>query len=284
MMSTSDMDRLPRSYLSSEERESYLKEGDMALLYSAESRAADEAGDGDTAWAWLAKTELPAHTLSAIKEKYGARFIREMGFLTQKADLEYGADWLEQPVDTPPDPPDEAIAKLIRMLAQNDLLTEIINNSESGQKLAEVRNEEVQHIREVERTGDLSLMIATERAFVLHELKCYANSPQMVARTQTAFEHISQVEFYIALLEDPKKYEMLNQTPARAKQYKDGLPYDKARQGLTSEIAWLDELDQGYLTGSEKDVMDARRSMLNTATQLYMAYQAQALGIAMTRE
>ena len=95
-MNAPDMNTMPKSYLSPEEREKYLGRDNMDSLYSAESQAADDAGDGDTAWAWLAKIELPAYTLLGIKRNHGAQFIRDMGFLTKEADAEYGADWLDR--------------------------------------------------------------------------------------------------------------------------------------------------------------------------------------------
>jgi hypothetical protein len=87
---------MPKSYLSAETREELLREGDLELVYLAESYEADQAGDGDAAWAWLAHVILPAHTLLFLKWQRGASFIREKGFATTEADAKYGPDWLDR--------------------------------------------------------------------------------------------------------------------------------------------------------------------------------------------
>jgi len=88
--------RSPRSYLSDEEKDALLREGSMNSVYLAESQEAGEAGDEDTAWAWLSMAELPAHSLMHLKRQYGAGFIRKMGFNTAKADAQYGMGWLDR--------------------------------------------------------------------------------------------------------------------------------------------------------------------------------------------
>lgn len=88
-----------KTFLSKEDREILLREGGMSLVCGGESQAAEKAGDMDTAWAWLAAAELPAHALKSLKRWYGADFIREKGFDTTKADKELGKNWLEQPDD-----------------------------------------------------------------------------------------------------------------------------------------------------------------------------------------
>jgi len=86
----------PKSYLPAEEREALLREGGMNLVYLAESQEAGQAGDEDTAWAWLSKAELASYSLKRLKKHYGPQFIREMGFNTRKADEAYGAGWLDR--------------------------------------------------------------------------------------------------------------------------------------------------------------------------------------------
>ena len=85
----------PQSYLSPEEREALLKEGSMDALYIAESLSAGDAGDEDTAWAWLAQGTMPAEVLLGVKWNMGADFIRERGLKTNLADKAYGPGWLE---------------------------------------------------------------------------------------------------------------------------------------------------------------------------------------------
>ncbi|EJF82624.1 hypothetical protein [Bartonella rattimassiliensis] len=91
--------KLPKSYMTDAEREE-LRAGGLSQdgIYTAESEAADHAGDDKAAWEWLAMTELPAHTLLFLKKRHGAQFIRDMGFSTKDADEEYGPDWLDKDV------------------------------------------------------------------------------------------------------------------------------------------------------------------------------------------
>jgi hypothetical protein len=88
--------KTPKSYLSEEERVALMSRGDIELIYMAESQAAGDAGDEDTAWDWLSLVELPAHSLLRLKDNYGAQFIRDMGFPTAQADAAYGSNWLNE--------------------------------------------------------------------------------------------------------------------------------------------------------------------------------------------
>jgi len=87
---------LPKSYLSEEEREELLREGDMDFVYLCESQEAGNAKDMKAAWAWMALAAIPAHTLMFLKNSRGAQFIREFGFNTINADEQYGPGWLDR--------------------------------------------------------------------------------------------------------------------------------------------------------------------------------------------
>jgi len=86
----------PKSYLLQADREALMREAGINAVYGAESQEADAAGDMDSAWAWLALAELPAHTLMRLKRSQGAQFIRDWRFNTTNADAEYGAGWLDK--------------------------------------------------------------------------------------------------------------------------------------------------------------------------------------------
>jgi hypothetical protein len=91
------VEKMPKSYLPAEEREELLREGGMNLVYLSESLDVGKAGDREAAWAWLALADVPAHSLMACKDNFGAGFIREMGFRTESADAVYGPGWLDAP-------------------------------------------------------------------------------------------------------------------------------------------------------------------------------------------
>lgn len=83
---------MPKSYLSDEEKIGL----DENMIFLCESHAAAEAGDRDAEWEWLAKAELPAYSLMRLKKRYGADWVRKMGFRTEPAEKVYGKDWLDR--------------------------------------------------------------------------------------------------------------------------------------------------------------------------------------------
>jgi len=89
----------PKSYLSEEEKAELLEEGGWDLVYAGEASAAREARDMDACWAWMARTELPAHSLVGLKNRWGAEFIRALRFNDTLAKEKYGADWLKKDYD-----------------------------------------------------------------------------------------------------------------------------------------------------------------------------------------
>jgi len=86
----------PKSYLSEEKRAEILRTDGLMGLYWEEKDAAREAGDWDSSWRWLAKLDIPPHSLMFMKRNHGADFIRKCGFKTEEAEQVYGADWLEK--------------------------------------------------------------------------------------------------------------------------------------------------------------------------------------------
>jgi hypothetical protein len=89
------MTETPKSYLTDAEREALIRERPQNVIYLLESRAADEAGDSETAWEWLSYADLPAYALKALKEIAGADFVRQRNFKSIiEADQVYGKNWL----------------------------------------------------------------------------------------------------------------------------------------------------------------------------------------------
>ncbi|MDO5678978.1 MAG: hypothetical protein Q4G54_01510 [Pelistega sp.] len=87
-----ETETLPKSYLADSEREGLTQNG----IYLAESMAAGDAGDEETAWQWLSYAVVPAHALKSLKTLRGAEFIREKGLRTETAQAEYGENWLDE--------------------------------------------------------------------------------------------------------------------------------------------------------------------------------------------
>jgi hypothetical protein len=86
------MNEMPRSYLSAAEREGRPQNE----IYLLEAGAARDAGDEETAWAWLRHADIPAHALMTMKRVMGADFVREKDFLCiREANRVYGENWLD---------------------------------------------------------------------------------------------------------------------------------------------------------------------------------------------
>ena len=173
----------------------------------------------------------------------------------------------------------ESAVKQERLLAREATANKNLYRSEAAQELAEAHGKQAQFTRAVGRSGNLSLMVSTERNFVQNELDHYANSPGMVKSLQTSLKQLSQVEYHIGLLDDPKKYEIIDRANDRPEHRKNGLPNDEGRKGLASEIGRLENLAKARLTDGEKEVINARKDMLGAALGLYIERQAQVLGV-----
>jgi hypothetical protein len=85
------MDKKPRSYMTDEDRQGLSQNA----VFLSEALAANEAGDEETGWQWLALAELPAYSLMSCKVNLGADFVREKRLNTAPADKEYGSGWLD---------------------------------------------------------------------------------------------------------------------------------------------------------------------------------------------
>ncbi|MDR3299806.1 MAG: hypothetical protein LBU43_07370 [Candidatus Accumulibacter sp.] len=73
-----------------------MREGSENLVYLAESQAAGNADDEETAWAWLSMAKLEAKLLMNLKKRTSGQFIRDMKLRTDKADVLYGPGWLDR--------------------------------------------------------------------------------------------------------------------------------------------------------------------------------------------
>jgi len=88
----------PKSYLTDAEREELRRDGiSQNSIYLEESRAADDAGDDETAEAWLRFADIPAHFLLTLKHSFGADYVRDLGYKLAPAEAAYGPGWLDDP-------------------------------------------------------------------------------------------------------------------------------------------------------------------------------------------
>lgn len=174
-----------------------------------------------------------------------------------------------------PDP----LEDLKRLLVVEADFTDALKNTRAARRLESARVGLLEHVRDIGRSGDLSLIVATERAIVEGDLTRYANSQSMTSSLKTALNEIAAIERHISIVDDPAKYRAVDQAHSLPKNRKGVLPLDEARQALASHYTRLNNLDKSRLGDDEKKVIDARKSAVFAAGKLYTERQAKTLGV-----
>ncbi|WP_375703687.1 hypothetical protein [Bartonella sp. AD13SXNS] len=146
-------------------------------------------------------------------------------------------------------------------------------------KLHDVRNDLCSYLRNIEKSGGLSLLIDTERSLVENDLLRYANSKAMISSLKTALMEIDIIKKHIILVSNPAQYKTVNEVHSLPKNRKGGLPYDEARQAIASHYARLGNLDKSRLTSIEKSIIDVRKENMTIMRKLYEKMQAKVIGI-----
>jgi len=175
------------------------------------------------------------------------------------------------------------LKKLNVLLTIEEEFVETLKNTKAAKQLRGARNDLFEHIREAARSGDLSLIVSTERAIIEGDLKRYANSPAMVGSLNAALNEISAIELHIGIVDDKSKYQLVDQAHSLPKNRKKDLPYDEARQALASHYARLNNMDKSRHSDEEKAVIEARKSAVSAAGKLYAERQAKTLGVALAK-
>jgi len=175
------------------------------------------------------------------------------------------------------------LENLDRILSREGGYTQEHSAAPTARKLQAVRAELLEQIREVGRSGDLSLIIATEHAIVEGDLTRYANSQSMTSSLKTALNEIDVIKRHIGIVDDPEKYKEVDQAYSLPRNRKGGLPFDEARQALASHYTRLNNMDKSRSDDDEKKIIDARKSAVFAAGKLYAERQAKSLGIDISK-
>jgi hypothetical protein len=156
----------------------------------------------------------------------------------------------------------------------------------SAQKLNKARRNLREHVNRVGKSGDLLLIVASEKAIVKDELRNHANSKGMVSSLNAAIMELTGIERLLTLVDDPQEYRRVDQAHRFPKNREKGLPLDEARQAFKSHYARLNNLDRARLSEDEKAIIDARKRNMLRANTLYAERQAKSLGVplAQTRQ
>ncbi|MBF0250776.1 MAG: hypothetical protein HQL35_09140 [Alphaproteobacteria bacterium] len=156
--------------------------------------------------------------------------------------------------------------------------------SHEAGKLQAAQTDLLQTAKEVGRSGDLELIMATERTILINELRLYGNSAGMKSSLSTAIEDIKQAERHVPIVKDKKRYAAHAELFQRPKNRRGGLPYDEARQFFNAHNTRLLNQDRSRLSDVEKRTLNVRRTNIRNAEKMYAALQVQALGIGQSHD
>ena len=149
----------------------------------------------------------------------------------------------------------------------------------TAQAVAEFRQALLTDVKAIIESGSAELVVAMEKAMVQHDLEYYANSKTMIGSLNTALSEFAMIERQLGKVDDPAKYKATDQSFGLAKNRSKGLPLDEARQAFKSHYARLVNLDKAPLDDQQKKLIEARKSGFHRAQQLYIARQANTLGV-----
>jgi len=169
--------------------------------------------------------------------------------------------------------------ELERLLTREDGYMQEAARTQASRRLQAVRKGLQEHVATVGQTGNLALMISTEKAIVDGDLQRHVNSPEMANSLGTALAELDVIEKHLALVMDPARYQTVNEAYSLPRNRRNGLPYDEARQALASHQTRLTNLDKSRLSGDEKVLIDGRKANMKMALLLYSGMQIQAIAI-----
>jgi DNA-directed RNA polymerase len=150
----------------------------------------------------------------------------------------------------------------------------------SAKKLNKARGDLLVNIKEIGKSGDLSMMVAAEKAIVEDELTNHANSQGMVSSLTAALTELAAAERLLSIVDDKDEYSRVDRSHSLPKNREKDLPLDEARQAFKSHHARLNNLDRARLPEEEKQLIDTRKTNMFIAGKLYAQRQAKTLGVA----
>lgn len=153
-----------------------------------------------------------------------------------------------------------------------------IKASSEAQELAVVRGRILALFRQATASGNIDLMLSLERDTVEGCKDRYVNSRAMQRSLEAALVNIDTIQANADLIRDPSN-DYRAALVMFAKRIKDGLPYDAGREALKSHYTQLVNLDKSNLSDEEKQIIEARQSLVRKVEDLYIALQENALGI-----
>jgi len=173
----------------------------------------------------------------------------------------------------------DLLKKLEGLLSTEEIVVETLRKTKAAHRLSDTRQQLLAIVHEATRSADLSLIVAVEKTIVEGDLARYANSASMSKSLNVARNEIAAIERHLDIVDDPARYQPVDQAHRLPKNRRANLLLDEARQALASHQARLDNLDKSRLDDDEKQLVEARKSALQAAGRLYIERQAKALGV-----
>jgi len=177
----------------------------------------------------------------------------------------------------------QSLNALDKLLAREGGVALELKETAAAKKMHGARTALLEHLQQVSQSANLPLIIATERTIIEGDLGRYTNSQPMANSLKNALAEIAAIERHIEIVDDREKYKAVDQAHSLLKNRKGGLPYDEARQALSSHYTRLNNLDKSRLDDDEKRIIDTRKSAIFVAGKLYAERKAKSLGIELAQ-
>ncbi len=174
--------------------------------------------------------------------------------------------------------------KLVNALLSKDSTIQEIERLALSKKLHKENSTIAETISESQKIGDLSLIIALEKYVLEHTLEKYGNSQSMENSYKMAILELEIIQNHLDKVDNYHTYKPVDDAFQNPKNRKARLPIDEARQGFSSHIARLNNLDRSNLSDDEKALLDIRKSAMVLAHQLYREKQSATLLVSVARQ
>jgi cell division septal protein FtsQ len=152
-----------------------------------------------------------------------------------------------------------------------------VAETQAAKGLNEARAVLLQHLHDVGNSGNLELIVATEKIIVQGDLEHYANSKNMESSLRAALSELEAIQRLLAIIDDKSRYIHVDESYSLSRNREKGLPVDEARQAFKSHYARLNNMDKTRLSDDEKSIIDARRNNVFRASKLYAQHQTKTL-------
>lgn len=172
------------------------------------------------------------------------------------------------------------IARFNSLLLNERAAWLVLQQTPAASDLSTARQNLHTHLKEVGQSGDVALIIATEKALLVTDLTLYSNSGAMANSLKTALLELKAAEALLPKVADPSLYKSVDEAHSLPKNRIGGVPRDEARQFFSSNAARLLNMDKSRLDREEKAIVEERKRNMRIAEKGYTALQHKVLGIA----